>query len=224
MASAQTEPGLTPDRSRNSSAASTTSVASSKSGFRSLFSKKEKKPKEKKDVEKIVLTSRHAAAVKTKMMMDPHYKDLMKPKTAEIIVAHRSSHSTAAEQEARHPHSGPPALHPKDEMPILTRIISGDERDDEDEHDQLEQARLAWDIAKVPGVAKIHEHDSGNSTPTSAEQSGDEDDVSSHLRSPPLSPGIERILAGVEPPRPAVFSRNSYGTRFHKDEMGRWKR
>ena len=69
--SAQTDPGAVSDRRPSSSATSADSNHSSnpKSGFKALFGKKEKKPKERKDVEKIVLTSKHAAAVKTKMMM-----------------------------------------------------------------------------------------------------------------------------------------------------------
>lgn len=53
----------------------------------------------------------------------------------------------------RHPHSGPPALRAAGELPVLTRIVSGDE-DDEWDHGA---ARKDWEKRKVPEVEKVVE-------------------------------------------------------------------
>lgn len=222
IASAQTDPGLITDRSRQSSATSETSTSTQKHGFKGLFSKKEKKPKAKKDMDKIILTSKHAAAVKTRMMMDPRYKDHKDHtpvKTAGIVSTIQTGHLTAAQQEARHPHSGPPALHARSELPLLTRIASGDEQDQEDALTKIERAQLEWEMAKLSSFTKIREHEGGESTHTSAEQSDEEDN------SPPaLSPSVEKAFLGMEPRRPTVVAKNSYGGRFHRDQHGHWTR
>ncbi|RMD39738.1 hypothetical protein DV735_g5381, partial [Chaetothyriales sp. CBS 134920] len=84
----------------------------------------------KKDINKII-TSRHAAAVRAKLNAG-HVR------AAPVSPAHMS----AAAQEMRYPHSGPPALHGGHkekvgkhdaDMPALARIVSGDEVDDEEE-------------------------------------------------------------------------------------------
>lgn len=219
VASAQTDPGLVTDRSRASSTASTATAGSSKSGFRSIFGKKEKKPKEK-DGGKIVLTSRHAATVKTKMMTDPRYKNKAPVKTAEVVGTIKSGHLTAAQQEARHPHSGPPTIHVVNDMPTLTRIISGDERDDEDEYERLERARSEWEMAKATDFTRIHEHDS---RPASPVQPGDESSQVVHGTAA-LSPVSETAPHGNEIRRPSSIARNSYGGRFRKDANGNWTR
>lgn len=216
IGSAYTDPGH--DRSRQfSTASSADSAASTKSGFRSLFGKKEKKPKEKKDVQKIVLTSKHAAAVKTKMMMDAHNnpggpnqlrkKDV---KTANVVGTIHTGHMTAAQQEARHPHSGPPALHPSDEMPVLTRIISADEPDEEDEYEKNERQRLEYALSKEPTVARVAEHISDESAEVSPDEGGHQH--GEHSNRPVMSP------------RPSAATRNSFGGRFHRDEKGMWRR
>jgi hypothetical protein len=135
----------------------------STSGWKALFSqddRKERKKQKQKDTEKIVLGSRHAAAVRTKLATDPKYAERRKSADDMHIMngTQNSAHITAGQQEMRFPHSGAPALHggskgnlqrkgrsgenvPLD-MPSLTRIISGDERDDEE--DRARQERELW--------------------------------------------------------------------------------
>jgi hypothetical protein len=122
-------------------------------GLKSFFSaegraeRKERKRLEQERLDKVVLTSRHAATVKTRMMLEQHNLKKGTAQTANVQGTINSAHTTAAAQEARLPHSGPPALHSqhKDnirDMPLLTRIVSGDERDEEDE--RLQKGREEW--------------------------------------------------------------------------------
>ena len=127
------------------------------SGWKALFNaddRKEKKKQKQKNVEKLVLTSRHAAAVKTRMAVDPNFAESRRRSSSGSEqsmqpVQQSSQHMTAAQQEMRFPHSGPPALKQSTkghfnrkgrsgeeveaDMPALTRIISGDENDEESE-------------------------------------------------------------------------------------------
>jgi hypothetical protein len=136
---------------------------SSTSGWKALFNqddRKERKKQKQKEAEKIVLGSKHAAAVRTRLATDPKYVERRKStdNTHIMVGTQNSAHLTAGEQEMRFPHSGAPALHggskgsltrkgrsgenvPLD-MPSLTRIISGDERDDEEDRARLE--RETW--------------------------------------------------------------------------------
>lgn len=148
----------------NASQLSATSTAShKKGGFRGLFSRKDpaEKEKKKKEVEKIVLGSKHAAAVKTKLMLDPEYQKIhhnnphSQTKTTGITEHAPSSHLSAADQEARHPHSGPPMLHGSMNLPMLTRIESHDEPDDE--IDEWEEQRREWNSAKEHNLEFIPE-------------------------------------------------------------------
>lgn len=148
----------------NASQLSVTSTAShKKSGFKGLFSRKDpaEKVKEKKQVERIVLGSKHAAAVKTKLMMDPQYRALKhdnpnaQVKSTGITEHAASSHLSALDQEMRHPHSGPPALHGSVNLPMLTRIESHDEPDDE--IDPWEEQRRQWNNAKEHNLEFIRE-------------------------------------------------------------------
>lgn len=127
-------------------------------GLKSFFSaegraeRKERKRLEQEKLEKTVLTSRHAATVKTRMMLEQHNLKSGATKTAQVQGTVTSAHTTAAAQEARLPHSGPPALHAthKDntrDLPLLTRIVSGDERDEEDE--RLQRDREEWLMKKA---------------------------------------------------------------------------
>lgn len=181
------------------------------SSFTSWF-KRDKKPKNKKDVDKIILTSKHAAAVKTKMMMDPEYKAFLekhkKPgvKTANITGGTRhSAHSTAADQEARHPHSGPAHKSYKGlDMPALSKIESKDEPDAEDD---IQRARREWHEAQEHNMADILEFRSPGGSA-----------AGSRLHSPIASrdPSPNR--------RPQLKSgRNSYvGGRYTKNDTGAW--
>lgn len=152
--------GVDTTGSRKSStvSAKTTPVGPSENasrGLKSFFSaesraeRKERKRQEQKKLETTILTSRHAAAVKTKMLLEQHSLKNSTGATPATRVQSipQSAHMTAAAQEARLPHSGPPALHAtqKDnnrDMPMLTRIVSGDEQDEEDE--RLQKNRDDW--------------------------------------------------------------------------------
>jgi hypothetical protein len=156
----KTPPKLSP---RNSSSRLTQKPGTSNtSGWKALFNSesREKRKKEKqKEVDKIVLGSRHAAAVKTRLAMDPKYAE-QRRNSADSGVGLMSGtpqpsnpHLTATEQGIRFPHSGPPALkggekgsmHRKGkkgvdvtaDMPALTRIVSGDENDEEEDRARL---------------------------------------------------------------------------------------
>ena len=123
-----------------------------------------------KEQQRIVLGSKHAAAVKTQMMLNPDYqkfhskrKKATGGKPAGISDHIRSTHSKAAEQEARHPHSGPPAVHGSLDMPMLTRIESNDEQDDE--VDRWEVQRREWSDATDKSMAEIPEIRSRQASP-----------------------------------------------------------
>lgn len=180
-----------------------------------LFHKstKEEKEKKAKETDKIVLTSKHAAAVKTKMMMDPSYREFQdkhkKPavKTAGITGHTPSAHSSAAVQEARHPHSGPPAVHGDLDLPMLGRIESHDETDEDE--DPIERTRREWNAAIEHNMAEIPElrsrqHSARASPWASPMQSRD---------SSPNRLGARPGLGG---------KRNSYAGGYHRDANGRW--
>ena len=219
------------DRSRTSSVTSTTSTKSS-GGLGRLFGKSKDKPKkEKKDLDQIVLTSRHAAAVKTKLALDPKYKNATRKESQSaprIVGTQDTLHMTAAQQEMRRPHSGPPAMYAptdKSDMPVLTRIASGDEAD---EQDQWERLRQGWKQQKQPGVQMmqvlegeaVDEYSSGNTTPDDQK-----DQAETKI---PDSKVIERegvrllSVADIEP-RPERHL-TPIGGRWKKDEKGVWKR
>lgn len=137
----------------------------STSGWKALFfggseDKEEKKKRKQKEVDKIVLTSKHAASVKTKLAMEQRRRsvDSAGGGTGIMVGTQNSMHLTPGEQERRFPHSGPPAIHGGNkghmhrkgrkgsevdiDMPYLTRIISGDENDEEEDRARL--GREAW--------------------------------------------------------------------------------
>ncbi|KAK5942796.1 hypothetical protein PMZ80_005362 [Knufia obscura] len=207
-------------KSSNASQASAQSTASHKknSGFKSLFTRhKEKDPLEemrkKNEKERIVLGSKHAAAVRTKMMTDPNYREFQqkhkKPqvKTAGIQTDNKSRHSLAAEQEMRYPHSGKPAVHAGLDIPMLSRIESHDDPDDE--VDQFEARRREWNESKEHDMADIPEMRSRQASPWASPMAS-------------RDPSPNRLTGA----RPAFGSRrNSYAGGYHKDEKtGRWTR
>lgn len=150
--------------------------------------------------------------------MDPKYKEFNEKqkqsgaKTAGITDHTRSAHSSAAEQEARHPHSGPPALHGSLDMPALTRIESHDDPDDE--VDYYESQRREWDeaIDKMGQIPEIRSR------------------ATSRVASPWSTPAASRESSpnrsGDNVVRPALGSkRNSWAGGYRKDDAtGRWKK
>lgn len=209
-------------RESNASQASANTTAShKKSGLKGLFGRHKdpaEKEKKKQQTEKIVLGSKHAAAVKTKMMLDPEYRKFTENnhknqvKTAGITDHTKSAHSSAAEQEARHPHSGPPAVHGSLALPSLTRIESHDDPDDE--IDYYEYQRREWDeaIDKMGDIPEVRSR------------------ATSRVASPWASPAVSRETSpsrlGDNVVRPALGSkRNSWAGGYRKDEAsGRWRK
>ena len=126
--------------------------------------RKEKKRLEQEKISKVVLTSKHAAAVKTRMLLEQRNRKPSTTNTANVTGTINSAHMTAAQQEARLPHSGPPSKHTmhKDherDMPLLTRITSCDENDEEEE--QLVQHRNDWLAKKADvGMDRVRESSS----------------------------------------------------------------
>jgi hypothetical protein len=227
-----------PGRSSGISANSVSSNASSKSsgGFSKFFSKSKK---EKKDTDKKqVITSRHsqAAAIAAKMALDLKYKQAHPGLTlGPRLVGTQSTPNitiTPQEQELRHPHSGPPALIAplgRTDMPVLTRVISGDEADDPDE---FERMRDDWRQRMIPDVQLVQVLEgtgigSGSSSGTTTPQEKEAEKTQI-----PASKVIERegvrLLSIADAPldaRPKPVRRHTpIGGRFKKDENGKWKR
>ena len=226
------------DRSRASSIPTQPSTKPS-SGLGRLFGKgKGDKPKkEKKDVNQMVLTSRHAAAVKTKLALDPKYQHVVHKESNSAPILSSTQNSLlipAAQQEMRHPHSGPPAIYApadKAELPVLTRIISGDEADEQDEWERMRQE---WKQRQAPGVAMLQVIEgetmggdqSGNTSPQKEER------IKMEVSTPKiidregtrLLSVVDISLNGEEyQPRPERHH-TPIGGRWKKDENGVWKR
>ncbi|KAJ9658591.1 hypothetical protein H2198_003609 [Neophaeococcomyces mojaviensis] len=191
---------------RKGSESSTQSSASRKKRLKSWFFGDEEK--ERKALDKQVLTSRHAAAVKTKMMMDPAYREFQeKHKRPNVKTAgmngSRSVHSLAAEQESRYPHSGPPAVHGGLNASQLERIES---RDDPDDEDQWQQTRREWNEAKEHNMDNIPE-------------------MRSRLNSARASPWASPIQSREPSPNRTSGTRTpraTYAGRYHRNLEGRW--
>ncbi|KIW89072.1 uncharacterized protein Z519_10557 [Cladophialophora bantiana CBS 173.52] len=218
------------DRSRASSVPVHSSTKSSSRGFSRLFSRGGKK--EKKDMDQIILTSRHASSVKTKLALDPRYKNVYRESAPaqQPGGAQNLMHVSAGEQEIRRPHSGPPSLHGihnKPELPALTRIISGDEADEPDEREKM---RYEWRQRKVPTLETniiegevLDNQVSGQLTPAKKDKK--------NIGTPPseLDQQDVRILSvatvsdGEYQPRPARVH-IPIGGRWKRDENGVWKR
>ncbi|KAJ9502598.1 hypothetical protein LTR99_009507 [Exophiala xenobiotica] len=222
-------------RSRANSATSQTSNKPS-SGFSRFFKSK----KDKKDPEQVI-TSQHAAAVRAKLARDSRFDKYRKAvankdkkgSTPRVVGILNTQHLTAEQQELRHPHSGPPSRTAAGEqldMPILARIVSGDEAD---EADQWERMREEYKESTIPdlqmlqiiegaGVESGSGSSSGTSTPTPREID---------LVMVPESKVIEREgvkLLAVDRAlnlRPKPVRRHTpIGGRFTKDEHGIWKK
>lgn len=250
------------DRSRANSTASQTSHTSSKStssGLGKFFGGKDKGEKEKKKKEKqkaidqVVLTSRHTAAVKSKLALDPQYQKAMRkgpqPQPPLVVGTQNSAHLTAQQQEMRRPHSGSPALTKgrvvkvsSDDMPALTRIISGDEADEQDEWEQL---REEWRARKIPdpemvqvpegeAIGGTEETTTFSSSATTPEEIPE--GINHTSAAVPAAQVVERegvgipsavqgVLSDSEDMRPRPERKHTpIGGRWRKDDKGVWKR
>lgn len=215
--------------STSSQASAQTTASHKKSGLKGLFHKstKEEKEKKKKETERIIIGSRHAAAVKTKMALDPAYREFQekhrKPsvKTAGIAGGTVSAHSSAAAQEARFPHSGSPHVHGALDMPALTRIESHDETDSDE--DQAEKVRREWNTAPEHNMAEIPEV---RSRAGSVQPSPWASPLQSREGSPDRTArgSVAYSIGGHSIGGNSIngHKKNSYAGGFHRDESGRW--
>jgi hypothetical protein len=203
-----------------------TSTSTKSSGLKHYFSaegraeRKERKRQEDERLATVVLTSKAAAVARTRVLLEQHNKIKSNVRTAGVQGTGNSAHLTAAAQEARHPHSGPPALHAsvKDhdrDLPALTRIISGDERDEEDER----QARLRTEWLQKKANVTMRKLAEGE------DSSGDDEELhASHV--------IEvdgHRLVGVQLDTTTFSSktgrsRRGFGGGWTKGESGIWTR
>jgi len=130
----------------------------------------------------------------------------------------------------RHPHSGPPALQlkkktpssPNGDMPVLARIASGDERDEEAEY---EQARHYGVLMEHSGEASMLPSYTASvlqsEIHTPAEGVGPQ-----VLDADELARRMDALHMGLQAPqRPKVYRQKTpIGLRYAKDEQGNWKR
>ena len=190
--------------------------------------KKKRNEQLRKDVDRMVITSKHAAAVRTKLATDPSMKRRDSgdaSSTAGVVGTQNSAHMTAAQQEMRFPHSGPPALHGGQkakegkrlhDMPALTRIQSGDERDDEDEYQQ--QRREEW-LSKIRPDVRMRQLSEGPVTPEDEEENVEV--VGHAVQDIGGTPIIGAELEGEQyAPKPYKDRHGRAG--FHKAENGVW--
>ncbi|KIV82323.1 hypothetical protein PV11_04442 [Exophiala sideris] len=234
LSSLRSEPGK-PTPSNNAS--------SKPSGFSKLFGKGKK---EKKDTDKKkVITSRHssAATVATRMALDIKYKQAhptlgLGPR---LVPTQSVPNITPQELELRKPHSGPPALIAqigRTDMPVLTKVISGDEADDPDE---FERMRDDWRQRKIPDLQLLQVLE-GRTPPASAPGSGSNSVSNSGTTTPqnglitppqvPASKVVERegvrllsVDAALLKERPKPVRRHTpIGGRYRKDDNGVWKK
>jgi hypothetical protein len=220
--------GASPSRRSTQASIKTTSTSTStkSGGLKHFFSaegraeRKERKRQEDERLASVVLTSKAAAVARTRVLLEQHNKIRSNVKTAGVQGTGNSAHLTAAAQEARLPHSGPPALHAsvKDhnrDLPALTRIVSGDERDEEDER----QARLRneWSQKKANvTMAKLAEGE---------DSSGDDQDShTSHVVEVDghRLVGVQLDTTAYSPK--AAKSRRGFGGGWSKSETGVWTR
>jgi hypothetical protein len=235
------------------------------SGWKALFSqnseeKKEKKKKKQKEVEKIVLTSRHAAAVKTRLAVDPTFQEQRRRSSASSDHIKQAPpppvsgpHLTAEQQEFRFPHSGPPSIHHtakghfhrkgrsgeevEADMPELTRIVSGDDRDDED--DRAQRDREAWVMKRndaamrrftlVEGPDGEDEEGRASRNASLAKSVGEAVGEDEKLGGKVLNVDGTSVI-GVElegdayTPKAKSRSHGGLGHGWHRNETGKWTR
>lgn len=231
ISSLRSEPARTGSATVSSDASSKSS-----SGFSKFFSRSKK---EKKDTDKKkVITSRHsqAAAIAAKMALDLKYKQAHPTLTlGPRLVGTQSSPNitiTPQEQELRHPHSGPPALIAplgRTDMPVLTKVISGDEADDPDE---FERMRDDWRQRKIPDVQLLQVLEgtglgSGSSSGITTPQEKEAEKTQIPAAKVIEREGV-RLLSVADAPldaRPKPVRRHTpIGGRYRKDEHGVWKK
>lgn len=246
--------GVDTTKARSSSNASTTSLrnstkltqkpgTSNTSGWKALFNsddRKERKKQKQKDAERIVLGSRHAAAVKTRMAMDAAFTERRKSADGAgvMIGTQNSLHLTAAQQEMRFPHSGAPALHggnkgslqrrgrsgenvPLD-MPNLSRIISGDERDDEE--DRARQDREQWVSRRENAEMRRFTVAEGMASEDSENESEEaEEKVGGQVMEVEGTRLIGMELEGDEY-TPRAKPKGGMGAGWKRNESGKWTR
>jgi hypothetical protein len=184
--------------------------------------RKEKKRLEDEKLSRVVLTSKHAATVKTMLLLEQRNGQRSKSvgHTAGVVGTTQSAHLTAEQQEERLPHSGPPALHTahkvkERDMPLLTRIISMDEQDDEEEG--LRQHRDDWLVKRGnASMEKVREITSST-----------DDDVVEVLNGQVVE--INLTPESSSESRPALRQSRSANARTHfgvwnRNEAGVWTR
>lgn len=226
---------------RNPGNASASPSSKSPSGLAKFFGKskgdkpkekpKEKPKKERRGRDPVVLTARHAAALRARK----NATNKGTPNTPLMVGTQNSQHLTAQQQSMRRPHSGPPTVAPAqdkiDNMGMLTRIISGDEAD---EPDEWQRVRDEWKQSKIPdiGMLQLVERGAG-STPSSGTVTPEERDVDRTARSEfnlvELQAGglssVAEIPFDSQKYRPKPVRRHTpIGLRWRKDENGVWKR
>jgi hypothetical protein len=195
------------DRDRQGSVQSTP-----EKGIKGLFGRK----KEPKKEEKVVIGSNHTALVKNKLKADPRgarKHPSMSTKTAGVVgtstpATRRPAHLTAEQQEMRHPHSGPPTTRGAADLPMLTRIVSGDE---DDEWDQAKRAE--WEKKKLP-VLETH----GEEEKVADVDIGGVEDLQARRKSL-----LDVEIKGGEGIKPGARRKTVFGG-WAKDSKGIWTR
>lgn len=178
--------------------------------MKGLFGRRKSSSAEPRKEEKIVIGSRHAALVKNNLKADPRgarKHESVPKKTAGVQGTQKSAHTTAEEQELRHPHSGPPTMRGAADLPLLTRIVSGDEEDEWD-HDKK---REDWEKRKQPDIERVVEENASDI------QTGAVEDLPSRRKS--LLDVEIRGGEGVKPAR-----RMTVFGGWTRNENGVWKR
>lgn len=219
------------------------------SGWKALFSgagsddRKEKKKPKQKESDKIILTSKHAAAVKTKMAMEQRRRSLDSASGGTGIMNGNQDgpHLTAEEQERRFPHSGPPALHGGEQghihrkgrkgsdvnvdMPLLTRIVSGDERDEEEDRARL--GREAWVTKRKDAEMRRFTVAEGMGVEEGESGSGDEEREGEFVEGKVMVvEGTRLIGAEVEGDAhtPRAKAKGGIGHGWRRGDTGKWTR
>ena len=211
-----------------------------KKGLSRLFShekdpekekEKERKRKAKdlkyREEQKVLMTSKYAAEVRVKMLMDPAYREHIKKhekprvKTAAYRGEGVQAISTSAIQEMRYPHSGPVAVHGALDLPVLSKIESHDEPD---QLDQWEQLRRDWNEAKEHNLGDVEEIRSRAGSRVVSPMASR---MGSRAGSPLGSRAGSRVVSREGSPtrRPALGSkRSSWAGGYFRDGAGRWTR
>ena len=199
-------------RERNSSVSSNpehrrSSVAD---GVKSLFGRRKSHDEGgKKPEEKLVITSKYTMKVKNKLGADPKQAKKAPSRGTATDGPRDGAFLSAAEQEERRPHSGNPVVHGA--LPMLTRIVSGDEQDEEDLEDTQDLTR--W-MKEHQQLEKVHESENED-RPTPHDPSMDHIPTEQPRRASLIDVKIRRA------DRPRSRRGTLFG-RFHRNEKGVW--